>query len=36
MATPLSVSVDIDAPPSAVWSVVSDLKRMGEWSPSAR
>ena len=33
MATPLSVSVDIDAPPSAVWSVVSDLKRMGEWSP---
>ncbi|MEJ7636027.1 SRPBCC family protein [Aeromicrobium sp.] len=26
-------SIEIDAPPTAVWSVVSDLKRMGEWSP---
>lgn len=26
-------SVEIDAPPSAVWAVVSDLRRMGEWSP---
>lgn len=29
-------SVDIDAPTSAVWAVVSDLKRMGEWSPQCR
>lgn len=26
-------SVDIAAPPAAVWTIVSDLKRMGEWSP---
>ncbi len=26
-------SIDIDAPPAAVWAIVSDLKRMGEWSP---
>lgn len=29
----IEASIDIDAPPSAVWAVVSDLKRMGEWSP---
>ena len=29
-------SVEIDAPPSVVWSIVSDLKRMGEWSPQCR
>lgn len=29
-------SIEIDAPPSAVWTVVSDLKRMGEWSPQCR
>lgn len=29
-------SVEIDAPPSAVWAVVSDLRRMGEWSPQCR
>ncbi|MGB6181317.1 MAG: SRPBCC family protein [Rhodococcus sp. (in: high G+C Gram-positive bacteria)] len=33
MATPLSAIIDIDAAPSDVWAVVSDLKRMGEWSP---
>lgn len=26
-------SIDIDASPAAVWAIVSDLKRMGEWSP---
>lgn len=29
-------SIDIDAPPAAVWAVVSDLKRMGEWSPQCK
>ena len=28
-----SVSVDVAASPEIVWSVVSDLGRMGEWSP---
>ncbi|NHN56015.1 SRPBCC family protein [Calidifontibacter sp. DB0510] len=36
MPANLSTSVTIDAPPSAVWAVVSDLKRMGEWSPQCR
>lgn len=27
------VRVHIDAPPDAVWSLVADLERMGEWSP---
>jgi uncharacterized protein YndB with AHSA1/START domain len=26
-------SIEIDAPPSVVWGIVSDLRRMGEWSP---
>ena len=26
-------SIDIDATPTQVWSVISDLARMGEWSP---
>lgn len=26
-------SIDIHASPAAVWAIVSDLKRMGEWSP---
>jgi hypothetical protein len=30
---PLSASIDIAAPPSAVWALVSDLARTGEWSP---
>lgn len=29
-------SIEIDATPAAVWDVVSDLKRMGEWSPQCR
>ena len=29
----LEASVDIAAPPAAVWAVVSDLRRMGERSP---
>ena len=29
----LEASVDIAAPPAAVWAVVSDLRRMAEWSP---
>src|SRR5664279_3710 len=31
----ISVSRDIDAPADAVWALVSDLPRMGEWSPEA-
>ena len=27
------VSIDIDAPPDAVYALVSDITRMGEWSP---
>ncbi|MBE7190799.1 SRPBCC family protein [Jatrophihabitans endophyticus] len=30
---PLTAEVRIDAAPSAVWSVVSDVGRTGEWSP---
>jgi hypothetical protein len=35
MAEPVSVSVTVhvDAPPAAVYALVSDLPRMGEWSP---
>lgn len=29
----LQTSIDIAAPPDQVWSVISDLKRMAEWSP---
>ena len=29
-------SVDIAAPPEQVWALVSDLKRMPEWSPQVR
>lgn len=32
----ISASIDIEAPPNEVWDVVSDLKRMGEWSPQCR
>jgi uncharacterized protein YndB with AHSA1/START domain len=31
----ISVSRDIDAPAADVWALVSDLPRMGEWSPEA-
>lgn len=30
---PLEASIDIAAPPAAVWAVVSDQRRMNEWSP---
>lgn len=33
MPSPLAASIDIDAPPSAVWAAVSDLERMKQWSP---
>lgn len=32
----LHVSVDIAAEPAAVWRVVSDVARTGEWSPECR
>jgi uncharacterized protein YndB with AHSA1/START domain len=28
-----AVSIDIDAPPERVYALVSDITRMGEWSP---
>ena len=31
--TDVTVSADINAPADKVWSLVSDLPRMGEWSP---
>lgn len=33
MARTLEATIDIDAAPNDVWTIVSDLKRMGEWSP---
>lgn len=37
MAAPLlQAQVDIDAPVSKVWSLVSDLRRMPQWSPQCR
>jgi uncharacterized protein YndB with AHSA1/START domain len=32
-APPLTDSIEIDAPPAQVWPVVSDVRRMPEWSP---
>ncbi|MBY4573839.1 polyketide cyclase [Gordonia paraffinivorans] len=29
-------SIEIDATPEQVWSVISDLERMGEWSPQCK
>lgn len=29
-------SIEINAPAEAVWAVLSDLKRMGEWSPQCK
>ncbi|MFZ2175578.1 MAG: SRPBCC family protein [Rhodococcus sp. (in: high G+C Gram-positive bacteria)] len=36
MAKTLEATIDIAATPQDVWAVVSDLKRMGEWSPQCR
>ena len=37
MAAPLlQAQVDIDAPVSSVWALISDLRRMPEWSPQCR
>lgn len=37
MAAPLlQASIDIAAPPAKVWSLVSDLRRMPQWSPQCR
>src|ERR1700712_1562430 len=33
MTTSVSVSREIPAPADQVWALVSDLPRMGEWSP---
>ncbi len=32
----LSCTIEIDAAPEVVWSVVSDVRRTGEWSPECR
>lgn len=32
----LETSTEIEAPVERVWSIVSNLKRMGEWSPNCR
>jgi uncharacterized protein YndB with AHSA1/START domain len=37
MAAPLlQAQVDIDAPISTVWSLISDFRRMRQWSPQCR
>jgi uncharacterized protein YndB with AHSA1/START domain len=37
MAAPLlQAQVDIDAPVSTVWSLISDFRRMRQWSPQCR
>lgn len=37
MAAPLlQTQVDIDAPASKVWALISDFRRMPEWSPQCR
>jgi Polyketide cyclase / dehydrase and lipid transport len=33
MAHPTAATLDINAPADRVWALVSDLPRMGEWSP---
>jgi hypothetical protein len=33
MTSDASVSIHVDAPPEVVYDLVSDLPRMGEWSP---
>ena len=37
MAAPvLQAQIDINAPVSKVWGLVSDLKKMPQWSPQCR
>lgn len=36
MSKTLEATIEIAASPEQVWRVVSDLKRMGEWSPQCR
>ncbi len=36
MTNTLEASIEIDATPEAVWKVVSDLERMGKWSPQCK
>ena len=36
MSKTLEASIDVDASPEQVWKIVSDLKRMGEWSPQCK
>ena len=33
---PISASVELAAPPEAVWELVSDVSRMSDWSPECR
>lgn len=33
MAADVTVSRDVSAPPDAVWAMIADLPRMGDWSP---
>ena len=33
---PVSASIEVAATPQAVWSLVSDVTRMAEWSPECR
>ena len=32
----LTTSIDVTAPPAAVWDVMSDIERWHEWTPSVR
>jgi uncharacterized protein YndB with AHSA1/START domain len=36
MAEAIEESIDIDAPPERLYDMVSDLSRMGDWSPENR
>lgn len=36
MPSELKATIDIAAPSEKVWEIISDLKRMGEWSPQCR
>jgi len=33
---PIEAEIEIDAPPSTVWSMVSELRNMPRWSPQCR